>query len=194
MDQELATIVGQRVRRLRTQAGHSLRRQAELSRVSASALSALENGRGGMSIAALQRVGAFFDLTICDLLDVPEDSVRTGSRPRIEVFCPGDAVAHTVERGSGVAYQVLGRGPGHALAPYVISFAPGSGYDADRIAHPGEEFTYVVFGEVELFHGDERRPVRQGEAVRFDTDIPHAFANPSASLAAVIVGTATPPW
>jgi transcriptional regulator with XRE-family HTH domain len=193
LEQDLAIAVGQRVRRLRTQAGFSLRRQAELSGVSASALSALENGRGGMSISALQRVGAFFDLTITDLLAVPSQ-VGDRDAPAIEVFRPAGSDGSAVERGHGVMYRLLGDGRDHALQPYMLSFAPGAGYDVDAIGHAGEEFAYVAFGEVELLFGTERRLLAFGDSVRFRTDTPHAFRNPSSSMAAVVVGAATPPW
>lgn len=44
-DSELAALMGQRIRRLRTQAGKTLRAQAREIGVAPSSLSALENGR-----------------------------------------------------------------------------------------------------------------------------------------------------
>lgn len=204
MDEELARLVGQRIRRLRLQEGNSLRRQAQLVGVSASALSALENCRGGMSLAALQRVGAHFGLSITDLLAQPEvggdgdaAGVASGNGPPLplaEVFEAPASTIPAVQRGRGSLYQLLGSGHGHALQPYLVSFMPGGGFDRDLIGHPGEEFTYVLTGQVELVLGDETYRLRQGDAIRFRAETPHSFRNASEAGVAVIVGAATPPW
>jgi transcriptional regulator with XRE-family HTH domain len=198
VDEELARLVGQRIRRLRLQEGNSLRRQAQLVGVSASALSALENCRGGMSLAALQRVGAHFGLSITDLLADTTPEQAGGPDPDAlapaEVFETPASTAPAVQRGEGTLYQLLGSGHHHALQPYLISFMPGGGYDLDSIGHAGEEFTYVLTGEIELILGDETYRLRQGDAIRFRTEAPHSFRNASQTGIAVIVGAATPPW
>lgn len=197
MDEELARVVGQRIRRLRQRTGMSLRRQAELAGVAPSALSTLENGRGGMSLAALQRVAKQFDLSITELLAPPAkaDGPASNKTPiQIEVFERLAATSTAVKRGVGTLYQLLGSGSGHLLQPYVLSFLPGGGYASDPIAHSGEEFAYVVIGEVDLLLGDDVHRLRQGDGVRFHTETPHSFRNGSQSGIAVVVGAATPPW
>ena len=200
MDQQLAQLVGQRIRRLRQQNGTSLRQQAADAGVAPSALSALENGRGGMSLSALQRVAAEFGLSITDLLAAPpetDDRQKTANgrkNARIEKFSDCSAMPTAIRRGKGVLYQLLGTGSGHLLQPYVLSFLPGGGYGSDPMGHPGEEFAYVVIGEVELLLGEAVHPLRQGDAVRFRTETPHSFKNSSPTGIAVVVGAATPPW
>lgn len=198
MDQELAATVGQRVRQLRLRAGNSLRRQAKLVGVSSSALSGLENFRGGMSLAALQRVASHFGLSITDLLAGPSvqghGAASYDTKESIEVHRSWASTAGSVPRGVGAIHQLLGSGNGHTLQPDLITFLPGGGFDRDAIAHPGEAFTYVLAGEVDLIYGDESHRLRQGDAVRFRTETPHSFRNGSASGIAVIVGATAPPW
>jgi transcriptional regulator with XRE-family HTH domain len=59
-DVEGAPIVGQRIRRLRMQAGRGLREQAREIGISASSLSDIENNRGGISLRRLQLVANHF--------------------------------------------------------------------------------------------------------------------------------------
>jgi transcriptional regulator with XRE-family HTH domain len=196
MDEELARVVGQRIRRLRQRNGTSLRRQAELAGVSASALSILENGRGGMSLAALQRVAQQFDLSVTELL-APPPAPDGGADSNIAQYETFEAIASTrsaVKRGTGALYQLLGSGAGHLLQPYVLSFLPGGGYASDPIGHSGEEFAFVVIGEVELLLGDNVHRLRQGDGIRFLTETPHSFRNASETGIALVVGAATPPW
>lgn len=194
MDEELAQLVGQRIRRLRQQNGTSLRQQAALSGVAPSALSALENGRGGMSLSALQRIAAQFELSITELLATPPETDGEPPQAAAETFSDCFATPTAVRRGKGVLYQLLGTGKGHLLQPYVLTFLPGGGYGSDQLGHPGEEFAFVVLGEVELLLGDEVTTLRQGDAIRFRTETPHSFRNASSTGIALVVGAATPPW
>lgn len=194
MDEELALLVGQRIRRLRQQSGTSLRQQATLAGVAPSALSALENGRGGMSLSALQRVAAEFGLSITDLLAAPPETDGESQTAKSEKFPDCTGMSTAVRRGKGVLYQLIGTGSGHLLQPYVLSFLPGGGFGSDQLGHPGEEFAYVILGEVELLLGDEVHKLRQGDAIRFNTATPHAFRNASDTGVALVIGAATPPW
>jgi uncharacterized cupin superfamily protein len=62
------------------------------------------------------------------------------------------------------------------------------------IAHPGEEFAYVLLGEVELLLGADVHRLAQGDLVRFRTETPHAFRNASSMGVGIVLGAATPPW
>lgn len=184
---------GERVRRLRKQAGMGLRELAREIGISASSLSALENNRGGVSLNRLQRVAAHFDLHVTDLLAEPQDlEVSADSGPEIIRALASETPG--VERGTGTLYQLVGHTGKHSLQPYLISFEPDGSYENDPIAHPGEEFAYVLLGAVELILGSDVHKLAQGDAVRFDPGSPHAFRNASATGMAVVIGCATPPW
>jgi transcriptional regulator with XRE-family HTH domain len=191
VDDRLALLVGQRIRRLRVQSGKTLRAQAREIGISPSSLSALENSHGGISLSRLQRVASHFGLHITDLLAEADGDSRRGE---VEIIRNCSARVHGVRRGTGVLYQLLGRGHGHAIQPYLLSFEPAGTYERDAIAHPGEEFAYVLQGEVELVVGSERHCLQQGDAIRFRTELAHAFRNASSAGMAIVVGAATPPW
>ncbi|HEY7195612.1 MAG TPA: cupin domain-containing protein [Gaiellaceae bacterium] len=188
----LGAVVGQRIRRLRLQAGLGLREQARAIGIAPSSLSALEHSKGGVSLQRLQQVAEHFGLHLTDLLAETEGPA-TGTAT-VEVLRGAAASAPGVRRGRGVLYQLLGPSKGHQLQPYLLSFQPGGGYANDKIAHAGEEFAYVLQGEVELLAGDETHRLAQGDAVRFRAEEPHAFRNASTAGVSVVLGAATPPW
>ena len=192
-DDKLVALVGNRVRRLRIEAGVSLREQARVLGMSPSSLSELENARGGISLRRLQQVADHFGLHITDLLAEDESVNGNGAVAECEVIRTIAAVPG-VRRGQGVWYQLLGSSRGHALQAAVVSFEPGGGYADDKISHPGEEFCYVLYGCVELLLGDDAHTLGQGDAVRFRSEVPHALRNPSTDGMAVVIGAATPPW
>jgi len=191
VDDRLVALVGQRVRRLRTEAGVSLREQARSLGMSPSSLSELENARGGISLRRLKQVADHFGLHVTDLL--AEEGAPNGDAAAYELFRAA-ATVPGVARGQGVRYQLLGASSGHALQAALVSFEPGGGYAEDMIGHPGEEFCYAVFGRVELLLGDQVLVLDQGDAVRFRAEVPHALRNASSEGIAVVIGAATPPW
>lgn len=160
--------------------------------ISASSLSDLENSRGGISLRRLQQVADHFGLRLTDLLAEP-DGVD-GSAGSVEVIRDAPGATPAVRRGKGVLYQLLGRPQGHALQACLLSFEPGGTFEDDKIAHPGEELAYVLFGEIELLVGDEVHRLSQGDLVRFRTETPHAYRNASSVGMAAVLGAATPPW
>jgi transcriptional regulator with XRE-family HTH domain len=183
--------MGQRIRRLRTQAGKTLRAQAREIGIAPSSLSALENGQGGVSLKRLQLVAGHFGLHITELLGEPAAS----SGPEgVEIIRNCAAAVPGVRRGRGVLYQLLGSGRDHTIQPYLLSFEPGGGFDRDMIGHPGEEVAYVLHGRVELLIENERHELSQGDLIRFRADRPHAFRNGSSVGVAAVIGAATPPW
>lgn len=188
---ESLPLLGERLRGLRTQRGKTLRAQAREIGIAPSSLSALENSRGGVSLRRLQLVAEYFGVHLTTLLGEPSEPVEPD---QTEIIRNCSASVQGVRRGSGVVYQLLGSGDSHTLQPYLISFEPSAGYENDKIGHSGEEFTYVLHGEVELVLGDERHQLTQGDMVRFRPDRPHAFRNLSSVGVAIVIGAATPPW
>jgi quercetin dioxygenase-like cupin family protein len=160
--------------------------------ISASSLSDLENSRGGISLRRLQRVADHFGLRLTDLLAEPAGA--NGHAGSVEVIRAGPAHAPVIQRGKGVLYQLLGRPQGHKLQPCLLTFEPGGTFEDDMIAHSGEEFAYVLLGEVELMFADEVHRLSQGDLARFGTETPHAYRNASTVGPAVMLGAATPPW
>jgi hypothetical protein len=187
VDGQLAATVGRRICRLRIQSGLGSREQARALGVSPSSLSDVENSRGGMSLPAFSgwRIasGAHHRSPRGGRR---EPGRRRGGRSHPYLCCkvPG------AWRGHGVLYQLL---EGHAIQPYLLSFEPGGTYEDDKIAHPGEEFAYVLLGQELLIDAEVHR-LTESDVVRFRTDRAHAFRNTSLTGMAVVVGAATPPW
>jgi len=191
-DSDVTPKVGQRLRDMRKMRGVSVREQARLLGVSPSTLSELERGISGISLQRLQSVAASLGVSIADLL-AHEPASTEDTRP-LEIVTSGDITTSTIHRGPGVHYALIGSSGEHTLQPYQITFDAGAGYATDPIRHPGEEFVYVLFGEVNLHLGQGRHLLAAGSFARFDSGTPHAFANASTTNIAALIGAGTPPW
>lgn len=158
---------GARIRRLRLQRGMSLREASRRSGVSVSFLSAVERGTTGASVATLQRLTRAYGVTMLDLFDPSPGigrRVRPAERPVLDL---DDA---------GVRIEQLAVGP-TSLEPQLFVLGPGSSSEG-RYSHAGEEFVFVLEGDVTFWVGArERYRLRAGDSLSFPSTLPHRWRN-----------------
>jgi transcriptional regulator with XRE-family HTH domain len=185
--------LGARIRHIRKASGKSLRQVASDLDIAPSALSMLENDQTGVSLQRLQMISNYFGVTIVNLL---ADSESDGERhePTVQVVRQAHSTSPSVTRGHGVLYQLPAAGGSHLLQTALLTFAPGAGYERDKISHTGEEIVFVTVGTVQLHFGDQVVDLAQGDLAVFRTETPHAFRNASEDGPAMLIAVATPPW
>lgn len=166
----LARQIGENLRRLRTRRRWSLDRFAELAGVGRVALSDLEHGRGAPTIAMLWRVAR--------ALGVPFAALTSSFR------LPGTSVLRA-ERAKTLRSRD-GRFSSRALFPadaerrvefYELRLAPRSVEESE--AHPPGtlENLVVASGAVEISFAQRTHKLASGDAIQFEADLPHAYAN-----------------
>lgn len=189
---EGSSRLGERVRALRRQRQLSLRQTAQELHISPSALSMIENGKGGSSLKRLQHIANYFEVALVDLLaESPQaDAEDTG----FEVVRQCFATVAGVSRGRGVWYQAVSGLPTRGIQVTLITFEPGGGYAHDRLRHDGEEAHYVLLGSVVLLHGSERVSLDQGDLVLFSAKSEHSFENSSRNGPATLLSITTQAW
>ncbi len=69
------------------------------------------------------------------------------------------------------------------MEPFIVDIRPGA-KDATLSTHEGEEFIYVLEGEVELRYGSDSIKLAAGDSVYYDSIVPHRVS--SAAPAKVI--------
>ncbi|MFF4622271.1 helix-turn-helix domain-containing protein [Nonomuraea jabiensis] len=151
--------VGPRLRALRRARGATLAALANETGLTASTLSRLENGRLRPTLEQLLPLARAHGVPLDDLVAAPP----TGD-PRIHL--------RPVRR-SGLVMVPLTRRAGGIQAYKVIY--PPAGRTATRKlrTHEGYEWFYVLDGQVRFLLGEQEFRVGVGEAVEFDTRIPH---------------------
>jgi transcriptional regulator with XRE-family HTH domain len=176
-----AGTLGVRIRALREAGGLSLRDLALRSGVSAPMLSQVERGETSPTLHVAGRIAAGLDLRLSQLLRLDEDGIVT-------------VVRREERRGGGTnghRYEVLTPPlPGqraelssHTLAPGAATGGPGD----PPMHEPGSRETAVVqSGTVTLVIDGARHPLREGDAVTFDADLPHHFENPGKEEAVLL--------
>jgi transcriptional regulator with XRE-family HTH domain len=166
--------LGQRIRTLREGMGLSLRDLARRSGVSAPMLSQVERGETSPTLAVGSRIAAGLELSLSQLLRLDEGDgvtiVRVGERRR------GGA-----DRGH--RYEVLTPPiPGQRAEVSLHTLGPGAvtgGPEDPPMHEPGSrETAVVVAGRLRLVCDGAAHDLDEGDAVTFDSDLPHHFENP----------------
>jgi DNA-binding transcriptional MerR regulator/quercetin dioxygenase-like cupin family protein len=158
---------GHRIRRLRTERRLSLREASRRAGISVSFLSAIERGAARASVATLQRLTRAYGVTVIDLFDPAEGvgrRIRPAQRPVLDLG------------GAGVRIEQLSVGS-QSLEPQLFVLAAGASSEGSY-SHAGEEFLYVLDGEVTFWVGArERYRLRAGDSLTFPSSLPHRWRN-----------------
>jgi len=160
---EVLAEVGPRLRSLRRERGATLAQLSSATGISVSTLSRLEAGQRRPTLQLLLLLARAHRVPLDDLVDAPP----TGD-PRVQLR----PVTHP-----GMTMIPLTRRPG-GLRAYKLIF-PGNWPSGppEQAVHEGYEWLYLLSGRLRLLLGKEDVALGPGEAVEFDTHVPHAVIN-----------------
>lgn len=78
---------------------------------------------------------------------------------------------------------------GRHMDPFIIDIEPVAESDYKLSSHEGEEFIYVMEGEIEINYGKDTYKLTKGDTIYLDSIVAHnvhAFENQSAKIMAVV--------
>jgi transcriptional regulator with XRE-family HTH domain len=154
-------LVGPRLKRIRTQREMTLTDLSQRTGISKSTLSRLENGQRRPSLELLLPLAHAYRVPLDDLVGAPEvGDPRIRLKPR---------------RLKGRTILPLTRQPNGVQAWKIV--IPAGQSTPDLRTHDGYEWLYVLSGRMRLILGDKDFVLGVGEAVEFDTQLPHWFGS-----------------
>ena len=169
------TFVGSKIKGIRESKNISLEEMSERSGLSLEQISSIENDQNLPSLGPLikiaralgVRLGTFMDdndalgPVVCRAEDRERDSSISFSNDST------DARKHMEYH--PLAQQKAGR----HMEPFVIDINPTDNPDFKLSAHEGEEFIYVMNGEVEIEYGKEKYLLKEGDSIFYDSIVKH---------------------
>jgi len=161
-----AGAVGSHLRRLRAKRRLSLAQVAGAVGISVGFLSALERSQMTGSVGTLRKLARFYKTNILDFFDATGPSSRQVQ--------PGQR--KVLEAGPGVRMELLAWG-NTVMEPHLFRVAPEAG-SGDSYAHEGEEFLYVLQGELTITLAKEAYQLKAGDSFYFESATPHHWKNP----------------
>jgi len=161
-----AGAIGAHLRQLRARRKLSLAQVAEAVGISVGFLSALERSQMSGSVGTLRKLARFYKTNILDFFDASEASKRR-VRP---------SERKVLEAGDGVRMELLAWG-NTVMEPHLFRIAPGAG-SGDPYSHEGEEFIYVLGGDLEISVDGEEFRLKPGDSFYFESATSHRWKNP----------------
>lgn len=177
------TKLGTRLRNLRRQRGWTLENLANRARVSEAYLSRLEGGERQPSLAVLFSLAQAFGISLPSLFEPPQDAtcvvVRAGSTAS--------------QQGHGLIYEPLSRSDRCTNLHPIRVTVPVDRLEDCFYEHDGEEWLYVLAGQLGLVFNDEEYILHPGDAAHFDARKPHRLlAREEEDAEIILVACAVP--
>src|ERR1039458_3136002 len=161
-----AGAIGSHLRQLGAKRRLSLAQVARAIGISVGFLSALERSQMSGSVGTLRKLARFYKTNILDFFDATGASSRR-VRP---------SERNVLEAGAGVRMELLAWG-NTVMEPHLFRVAPEAG-SGDSYTHEGEEFLYVLRGELMITLGKEEYRLKAGDSFYFESATPHQWKNP----------------
>src|ERR1700687_338812 len=167
--------VRQRLRELRTQRGLPLEDVATRARIDISTLSRLESGKRRLALDHLPRLAEALSVSTDELLRAPE-----AEDPRVR------GSSHTRD---GITYWPLPRhGSAGGLHAFKIRIsAERRTPPAELPVHEGQDWLYVLAGQLRLILGDRDVTIKPGETVELSTSTRRPFGTVDAAAEAIVI-------
>lgn len=168
-------VVGFKIKSFRESKGLSVEEIAERSGLSVDQINNIENGQNLPSLGPLIKIARALGVRLGTFMDDNDalGPVVTRAEEREQnrsISFSNDAVdARKHMEYHPLAQQKAGR----HMEPFIIDINPEDAPNFQLSAHEGEEFIYVMDGEVEIVYGKDTYLLKEGDSIFYDSIVKH---------------------
>ena len=178
---------GSRLASLRNERKLSPGELSARSGVSEDEIKAIESGRVSPSIAPLVKLSRALGVRLGTFLDDAggEGPILCRSGQATEVL---RAAGQSSPQMGALSFYSLAKGKsGRSMEPFIVDVRPGPGSEAGLSTHEGEEFIYVLQGEVDIRYGSEHYHLAPGDSIYYDSVVPHRVGSSAPAKVLAVV-------
>ena len=168
--------IGEKINGLKKSRGVSLKELAERTGLSETVMSQIEDDIVAPPIPALLKISKALGVEIAyffseERSDRKFDIVRVNERKKVERKVPQRKTIPL-----SYSYEMLSshRKENH-MQPFLVEFDIDIEEEVAPVSHEGEEFLFLLEGELEYKLENEIVTLKKGDSIYFDSQIPHAF-------------------
>jgi len=167
--------VGEKIKSIREDKAMTLEDAARRAGLSSSVLSQIENHMVSPPLGTLIKLAKVLEVPVGFFFaEEPEEPfclVRANERKVVSRFASTEGVSY------GYSYESLGYAKKNRnMEPFIVTLTPAEVSQIDPNCHSGEEFIFVLEGEVEVRLGDHTDVLQPGDSIYYDANIPHVVA------------------
>lgn len=167
--------LGQKIKTLRQQRGMSLQQMADKTSLSKPLLSQIESEVVAPPVATLLKISKALNVNIGYFFQAEESGkkaviVRKNERKQVfrRIHEDSSRVGYYYE---SLAYPKVDK----HMEPFQVQFEVKKKEDLLFFTHKGEEFVFVLDGQLEFNYEEETFVLEPGDSLYFDSSLPHAF-------------------
>ncbi|REG48897.1 XRE family transcriptional regulator [Paraburkholderia sp. BL6669N2] len=173
--------MGGKIRALRHRLGRTLEQTAKAAGISKPFLSQVERSRASPSLGSLARIAGALGVKVQYFVDTPSEERSVRRKKDLWFFSFGDSAT--------LFARMTNLSAGRKLEAILVRMPVGH-EESEVRTHAGEEFLYVMAGEVSLTLEDKIFVLQAGDSTHYASTVPHKWRNAGASEAVVVwVGT-----
>ncbi len=174
-DQVALTKVGERIKKVREEKKLSLKDLADKTGYSSALISQIENHLVSPSLGTLIQIANALEVPLSKIFGEKKGHsysiVRKNERKLISRFASKEGVNY------GYTYESLGYDKkNRKMEPFIVTLEPATVKHEKLSSHSGEEFIYVLEGEMEVVLGDFKDTLSPGDSIYYDSKLPHRVA------------------
>lgn len=165
--------LGEKIRSIRESRSMSPEQLAERADLAAELVAQIESGALIPSLSPLIRIARALGVRLGTFLDDAESVgpviTRVGAHEHVVRFSGRDRPS----RSDLDFFSLAANKAGRHMEPFLIDIHPLSAQGARPSSHEGEEFLYVLTGEVEVAYGKDLYRLKAGDSMYYDSIVPH---------------------
>jgi transcriptional regulator with XRE-family HTH domain len=184
--------IGARVKLIRENRKLSIEDVSERTNLSVEQISSIEDGSLVPNLTPLIKIARVLGVRLGTFMDDDENLGPVVTRAKQE-----KAVTRFSDRGNAINsdldfYTLAQNKAGRHMDPFVIDIFPSSENEIKLSTHEGEEFIYVLEGEVEIKYGKETYQLKAGDSIYYESIVAHHVHSLGSERAKILAIVYTP--
>lgn len=175
-------VIGSKIRALRQRLKRTLDETATAAGISKPFLSQLERGHATPSITSLVGIARALGVAVQYFFDTPTEARSVCRGEELKFFGFGDS--------ANLFGGLTNLSGGRKLEAILVRMPPGQ-KPSEVTTHVGEEFLYVMSGQISLSLEGKTFRLQAGDTAHYESTVPHAWAN-TANEETVLIWVGTP--
>lgn len=169
------TIVGFKIKGMRESKKLTVEEISERSGLSVDQINSIENDEYLPSLGPLIKIARALGVRLGTFLDDNDELgpvvCRAEERERDKSISFSNGA--TEARKNMIYHSLARQKAGRSMEPFIIDIEANEEKSFKLSAHEGEEFIYVMEGEIEVAYGKERYVLKQGDSIFYDSIVEH---------------------
>lgn len=185
-EEQGAVTPAQNLRAAREKQGFTIQELSQKTGIPQRELEQVEAGQTMLPLGQVIKLSKVLSLKMADMISVGDKSftiVRAGQRSEVQRFGKAKQASH--------GYEYVSLAPGkrdRLMEPFLVTLHPASSDEPS--SHDGQEFIYVLEGEMEVIVDDARDVLKPGDSIYYDSSTTHlvrAHGDKPARILAVLI-------